>query len=90
VVWRAWFLRAQQIPVGIAHAGLMCGKQIPVGDGSRRWVLFDLPVCAPGGGGLNREPQALEIYELVLAGLLATVARKSGEWRRGQAKKVAA
>jgi hypothetical protein len=60
------------------------------GDGSRRYD-FDLPVCAPGGDGLNRKPQALEIHELVLAEPLATVATKSGgEESAGLAKKVAA
>ena len=68
--------------MAIAHADLMGGQQIPIGDGTRRYVL-DLPVCAPGGGGVNCKPQALLIHELVLADLLAKVAMKNGEWRRG-------
>jgi hypothetical protein len=48
-----------------------------------RWLpemcAFDLPVCAPGGGGGDHNPQVLEIHELELAELLATVAVRIGE-----------
>jgi hypothetical protein len=36
-------------------------------------------ICSSGGGGGNRQSQALEIHKLALNDLLATVAAETGE-----------
>jgi hypothetical protein len=49
---------------------------------AHRDLFFILPVCARVAARAVAKSQGLEIHELVLRDLLATVADKNGEWLR--------